>query len=153
MVAMLAGGHLLVEGVPGLAKTLTVKTFWIQIFWKLKKHHISRLFESGFGGVRVSTLACKGLSAVCLLKKGVFQMWRHFRAGIRFGASPTRWDARERGVLMRAVYESWLNGIATATLFGLGERPSIGCNGHGSSQPKHGCAGAGMGDTAAWRCS
>ena len=26
MVAMLAGGHLLVEGVPGLAKTLTVKT-------------------------------------------------------------------------------------------------------------------------------
>lgn len=26
MVAMLAGGHLLVEGVPGLAKTLTIKT-------------------------------------------------------------------------------------------------------------------------------
>jgi len=26
LVAMLAGGHLLVEGVPGLAKTLTVKT-------------------------------------------------------------------------------------------------------------------------------
>ncbi|HRB10878.1 MAG TPA: AAA family ATPase, partial [Ottowia sp.] len=26
MVALLAGGHLLVEGVPGLAKTLTVKT-------------------------------------------------------------------------------------------------------------------------------
>ena len=26
MVAMLAQGHLLVEGVPGLAKTLTVKT-------------------------------------------------------------------------------------------------------------------------------
>ena len=26
MVAMLANGHLLVEGVPGLAKTLTVKT-------------------------------------------------------------------------------------------------------------------------------
>ncbi|HEX5664084.1 MAG TPA: MoxR family ATPase, partial [Xanthomonadaceae bacterium] len=26
MVAVLAGGHLLVEGVPGLAKTLTVKT-------------------------------------------------------------------------------------------------------------------------------
>ena len=26
MVAMLAEGHLLVEGVPGLAKTLTVKT-------------------------------------------------------------------------------------------------------------------------------
>ena len=26
MVATLAGGHLLVEGVPGLAKTLTVKT-------------------------------------------------------------------------------------------------------------------------------
>jgi MoxR-like ATPase len=26
MVAMLSNGHLLVEGVPGLAKTLTVKT-------------------------------------------------------------------------------------------------------------------------------
>src|SRR5580693_3906505 len=26
MVGLLAGGHLLVEGVPGLAKTLTVKT-------------------------------------------------------------------------------------------------------------------------------
>src|SRR4051794_18537539 len=26
MVALLAGGHLLLEGVPGLAKTLTVKT-------------------------------------------------------------------------------------------------------------------------------
>ena len=26
MIAMLAQGHLLVEGVPGLAKTLTVKT-------------------------------------------------------------------------------------------------------------------------------
>ena len=26
MVAMLAQGHLLVEGVPGLAKTLTIKT-------------------------------------------------------------------------------------------------------------------------------
>lgn len=62
--------------------------FWIQIFLKSKKHHVSRLFESGFGGVRVSTLACKGLSAVCLLNKGVFQMWRHFRAEIRFGASP-----------------------------------------------------------------
>ena len=29
LVAMLAGGHLLVEGVPGLAKTLTVKTLEI----------------------------------------------------------------------------------------------------------------------------
>ena len=27
LIAMLAGGHLLVEGVPGLAKTLTIKTF------------------------------------------------------------------------------------------------------------------------------
>ena len=26
LVAMLAGGHLLVEGVPGLAKTLTINT-------------------------------------------------------------------------------------------------------------------------------
>src|SRR5438045_8732812 len=31
LVAMLAGGHLLVEGVPGLAKTLTVKTLALTV--------------------------------------------------------------------------------------------------------------------------
>ncbi len=33
MVAILAQGHLLVEGVPGLAKTLTVKTLANTIRW------------------------------------------------------------------------------------------------------------------------
>ena len=32
LVALLAGGHVLLEGVPGLAKTLTVKTV-ADVFW------------------------------------------------------------------------------------------------------------------------
>ncbi|MGB7180476.1 MAG: AAA family ATPase, partial [Burkholderiaceae bacterium] len=39
LVAMLAEGHLLVEGVPGLAKTLTVKT-------------LARTFKGGFGRIQ-----------------------------------------------------------------------------------------------------
>ena len=49
LVAVLAQGHLLVEGVPGLAKTLTVKTLaktihgsfkrkWVSLSPKLRRH-------------------------------------------------------------------------------------------------------------------
>ena len=37
MVALLAGGHLLVEGVPGLAKTLTVKTLSNEVQGRFKR--------------------------------------------------------------------------------------------------------------------
>ncbi len=37
LVAMVAGGHLLVEGVPGLAKTLTVKTFALAVRGEFKR--------------------------------------------------------------------------------------------------------------------
>jgi MoxR-like ATPase len=41
MVAMLAGGHLLVEGVPGLAKTLTVKTLASVVQGRFKRIQIT----------------------------------------------------------------------------------------------------------------
>ena len=41
MVAMLAQGHLLVEGVPGLAKTLTVKTLANTIRGQFKRIQLS----------------------------------------------------------------------------------------------------------------
>jgi MoxR-like ATPase len=37
MVALLAGGHLLVEGVPGLAKTLTVSTLALAMQGSFKR--------------------------------------------------------------------------------------------------------------------
>ena len=37
MVAMLSNGHLLVEGVPGLAKTLTVKTLALTLRGQFKR--------------------------------------------------------------------------------------------------------------------
>ena len=42
MVAMLAQGHLLVEGVPGLAKTLTVKTLARTMRGTFKRIQIGR---------------------------------------------------------------------------------------------------------------
>ena len=41
MVALLAGGHLLVEGVPGLAKTLTVKTLAIVLQGQFKRNQFT----------------------------------------------------------------------------------------------------------------
>ena len=41
MIAMLAQGHLLVEGVPGLAKTLTVKTLADRKSTRLNSSHVS----------------------------------------------------------------------------------------------------------------
>src|SRR3954462_5833786 len=37
IVALLAGGHVLLEGVPGLAKTLTVKTLAEVLGWTFKR--------------------------------------------------------------------------------------------------------------------
>ena len=42
LVAMLAQGHLLVEGVPGLAKTLTVKTLALTLRGSFKRIQIGR---------------------------------------------------------------------------------------------------------------
>ena len=54
MVAMLAGGHLLVEGVPGLAKTLTVKTLAATIRGQFKRIQFTPdLVPSDLVGTRI----------------------------------------------------------------------------------------------------
>src|SRR5450830_845739 len=42
MIAMLAQGHLLVEGVPGLAKTLTIKTLARPVHGTFKRNQFAR---------------------------------------------------------------------------------------------------------------
>ena len=54
MVAMLAQGHLLVEGVPGLAKTLTVKTLASTIHCSFKRIQFTHdLVPAGRVGTRM----------------------------------------------------------------------------------------------------
>ena len=54
MVAMLAGGHLLVEGVPGLAKTLTIKTLADTIQGRFKRIQFTPdLVPSDLVGTRI----------------------------------------------------------------------------------------------------
>src|SRR6187402_1462476 len=54
MVAMLAGGHLLVEGVPGLAKTLTIKTLASTVRGQFKRIQFTPdLVPSDLVGTRI----------------------------------------------------------------------------------------------------
>ncbi|RZM01117.1 MAG: ATPase, partial [Variovorax sp.] len=54
MVAILAGGHLLVEGVPGLAKTLTIKTLADTIRGQFKRIQFTPdLVPSDLVGTRI----------------------------------------------------------------------------------------------------
>ncbi len=56
MVAMLAQGHLLVEGVPGLAKTLTVKTLARTVHGQFKRIQFTPdLVPADLVGTRIST--------------------------------------------------------------------------------------------------
>ena len=58
MVAMLAQGHLLVEGVPGLAKTLTVKTLANTMRGQFKRIQFTPdLVPADLVGTRSSELA------------------------------------------------------------------------------------------------
>src|SRR3954471_8881618 len=54
LVAMLAGGHLLVEGVPGLAKTLTVETLAATLRGTLRRIQFARdLVPADLVGTRI----------------------------------------------------------------------------------------------------
>src|SRR4051794_17093131 len=54
LVALLAGGHVLLEGVPGLAKTLTVKTLAQVLGGTFRRIQFTPdLVPSGLGGARL----------------------------------------------------------------------------------------------------